>query len=309
VAATIGGVTYGVAKNVQLVGVRVLDSTGSGSTAGVIAGVDWVTADHQPGQMAVANMSLGGGANEALDTAVRNSIADGITYGIAAGNSNGADACNQSPARVAEAITVGATTINDARASFSNVGTCVDIFAPGQDIKSAWNTGDTATNTISGTSMATPHVVGAAAVALARKPLFTPAQLRDYLVQDATSDKISNVGSGSPNKLLHVQNLLSAATGVNPPTLKVPTQSGGGAVNVGWTDTSVDEDGFGVFRTSGNGLVENIFTSTRPGFGDYAVTDPAPVQQGPQCYFVYAWQNVVTHGDGFGVSEALCVGD
>src|SRR4029453_3822267 len=161
VSGTVGGSTYGVAKNVTLVAVRVLDCNGSGTTSGGIAGVDWVTSNHQAGHPAVANMSLGGVTSSSLDTAFNNSINDGVTYAIAAGNSN-ADACNSSPARVPNAITVGATTITDARSSFSNFGTCVDIFAPGSNITSSWNTSDTATNTISGTSMATPHVSGVA---------------------------------------------------------------------------------------------------------------------------------------------------
>jgi len=135
VAGTIGSATHGVAKAARLVGVRVLDCSGSGTTSGVIAGLDWLTSDHQAGQPAVANMSLGGGASSALDAAVRNSIADGVTYAIAAGNSN-TSACNSSPARVAEALTVGATTSTDARASFSNHGTCLDLFAPGASITS-----------------------------------------------------------------------------------------------------------------------------------------------------------------------------
>jgi subtilisin family serine protease len=306
VAATIGGKTYGVAKNVQLVAVRVLGNDGSGSTAGVIAGVDWVTADHQPNRLAVANMSLGGGINTALDTAVRNSIADGITYGIAAGNNNGGDACKQSPARVAEAITVGATTINDARASFSNIGTCIDIFAPGQDITSAWRTSDTATNTISGTSMATPHVVGAAAIALARNPFVFngPAGVRDYLVQNATSNKLTNAGTGSPNKLLFVENLLPAATGVNPPTMLVPTPIQGGLVGVGWIDTSVDEDGFAVYRTDLTLVLDEATVSKENNFTQYGALDVSPMQQGPQCYFVLAYNSF-----SGGTSEALCVGD
>ena len=163
VSGTVGGSTYGVAKNVTLVAVRVLDCNGSGSNSGVIAGVDWVSSNHTAGQPAVANMSLGGGASSALDTAVNNSINDGVTYAIAAGNSN-ANACNYSPARVANAITVGSTTSSDARSSFSNYGTCLDIFAPGSSITSSWSTSDTATNTISGTSMASPHVAGVAAL-------------------------------------------------------------------------------------------------------------------------------------------------
>ncbi len=201
VAGTVGGSQYGVAKGVQIVGVRVLNCQGSGSNAGVIAGVDWVTANAV--KPAVANMSLGGSASSALDSAVRNSIASGIAYSLAAGNSN-ANACNSSPARVAEGITVGATAINDARASFSNYGTCLDIFAPGVNITSSWSTGDTATNTISGTSMAAPHVAGAAALYLATSPGATAQQVRDNLVTNSTPNKVTDPRTGSPNRLLFV---------------------------------------------------------------------------------------------------------
>jgi subtilisin family serine protease len=203
VAGTIGGSTYGVAKGVMLRAVRVLDCNGSGSTSGVISGVDWVTANHI--SPAVANMSLGGGASSALDTAVNNSINSGVTYSIAAGNSNGADACNESPGRVAAAITVGSTTTSDARSSFSNIGTCVDIFAPGSSITSSWATSDTATATISGTSMATPHVVGATALYLQAFPGSSPATIRNALVNNATLNHITNVGAGSPNRLLYTR--------------------------------------------------------------------------------------------------------
>ena len=172
VAATAGGATYGVAKGVTLHAVRVLDCSGSGTTSGVIAGVNWVTANHTA--PAVANMSLGGGASTALDDAVRNSVASGVTYAIAAGNSN-ANACSSSPARVSQALTVGSSTNTDARSSFSNFGTCVDLFAPGSGITSAWYTSNTATMTISGTSMAAPHVAGAAALYLATNPSAPPA--------------------------------------------------------------------------------------------------------------------------------------
>ncbi|GAB1646052.1 S8 family peptidase [Krasilnikovia sp. MM14-A1259] len=201
VSGTIGGATYGLAKQVHLVGVRVLNCSGSGTTAGVVAGVDWVT--QNASKPAVANMSLGGGASSTLDDAVAASISSGVTYALAAGNSN-ADACSTSPARVGAAITVGATTNTDARASYSNYGTCLDIFAPGTSITSDWASGDSATNTISGTSMASPHVAGAAALVLARNPSYTPAQVRDALVADATSNAVSNPGSGSPNRLLFV---------------------------------------------------------------------------------------------------------
>ncbi|MFJ4778608.1 S8 family peptidase [Streptomyces sp. NPDC088762] len=201
VAGTVAGGSYGVAKKARIVGVRVLDNNGSGTTAQVVAGIDWVTRNAV--KPAVANMSLGGGADSALDTAVRNSIASGITYGVAAGNES-TDASTKSPARVAEAITVGATTSTDAKASYSNYGTILDIFAPGSSITSSWGTGDTATNTISGTSMATPHVVGAAALYLSQNPSSTPAQVRDGLVNAATPNVVTGPGSGSPNRLLYV---------------------------------------------------------------------------------------------------------
>ncbi|HEX6872556.1 MAG TPA: S8 family peptidase [Micromonosporaceae bacterium] len=204
-AGIVGGATYGVAKGATLVAVRVLNCTGSGTTAQVISGVDWVTGDHDPGELAVANLSLGGSVNTSLETAVRNSIADGVTYSVAAGGS-GSDACNYSPARVSEAITVGATDSRDNRTSSSNIGTCLDLFAPGAGITSTWYTTDSATATLSGTSMATAHVTGAAALALARNPSFTPQQVRDYLVDTATIGVVLNAGTGSPNRLLFVVN-------------------------------------------------------------------------------------------------------
>ncbi|MDG4794785.1 S8 family serine peptidase [Micromonospora sp. WMMD1082] len=208
VAGTVGGTAYGVAKATRLVAVKVLNCSGSGTNAGVIGGVDWVTANAV--KPAVANMSLGGGANTALDNAIINSINSGITYAVAAGNGNALgqrqNACNYSPARAAPAITVGATQNNDAAASFSNFGTCVDILAPGVSITAPWHTNDTATNTISGTSMASPHVAGAAALVLSANPSWTPQQIRDYLVNNATPDVITNVGTGTPNRLLYVVN-------------------------------------------------------------------------------------------------------
>jgi subtilisin family serine protease len=199
VAGTVGGRAHGVAKGVILWAVRVLNCNGSGTSAGVIAGVDWVTRNAT--RPAVANMSLGGGPDEALDQAVQRSIAAGVTYAIAAGNSN-QDACRFSPARAPDAVTVGATYIDDSRAGFSNFGTCLDIFAPGVGITSAWLSSDTATRTLSGTSMAAPHVAGAAALYLARNPNARPEQVRNALVSVATPDKIRNAGAGSPNRLL-----------------------------------------------------------------------------------------------------------
>jgi subtilisin family serine protease len=199
VAGTVGGSTYGVAKAVRLYAVRVLSCSGSGSTSGVIAGVDWVTANHN--RPAVANMSLGGGPSSALDMAVRNSIAAGVTYSIAAGNSN-RNASTASPARVSEAITVGSSTRTDARSSFSNFGSVVDVFAPGSSIPSAWYTSDTATATLSGTSMAAPHVAGVAARILQGAPGSSPAQVRNLIVNNATTNRLSGIPSGTANRLL-----------------------------------------------------------------------------------------------------------
>ena len=199
VAGTIGGATYGVAKNVTLYAVRVLDCSGSGTNAGVIAGVDWVTAHAV--KPAVANMSLGGGADAALDAAVTNSINSGVTYAIAAGNSR-RDACKFSPARVPLAITVAATTNTDTRASYSNYGTCVDLFAPGSYITSGWYTSTTATNTISGTSMATPHVAGVAALYLQAHPTATPTDVTNAIKAAATPNVVIDP-KGSPNLLLY----------------------------------------------------------------------------------------------------------
>ena len=199
VAGTVGGSTYGVAKEVTLIAVRVLNCSGSGSNSQVIAGIDWVTKNRV--KPAVANMSLGGSASSVLDAAVQKSINAGVTYAIAAGNSN-ANACNYSPARVGAAITVGATTSADARASYSNWGTCLDLFAPGSSIISAWYTSNTATNTISGTSMATPHVAGVAALYLQGSPSASPATVANALINNATTNVVGSRGTGSPNRLL-----------------------------------------------------------------------------------------------------------
>ena len=205
VAGTIGGSTHGVAKGVSLVGVRVLDCDGYGLTSEIIDGINWVTADHDAGERAVANASLGGGASTAIDTAVRNSIADGVSWAVAAGNEN-RNACNGSPSRVSEAITIAASDRSDRRASFSNYGSCVDWFAPGVNITSAWHTGDTATATISGTSMATPHTAGAAALYLQRYPTATPAAVRNGLYNATTKYRIAYSGTAN-NHLLYTAGL------------------------------------------------------------------------------------------------------
>lgn len=204
VAGTIGGSTYGPARNASLVPVRVLGCDGSGLTSDVIAGVDWVTANAQ--LPAVANMSLGGGAFAPLDTAVDGATNAGVTVVAAAGNgdSNGnpLDACGWSPARVSGAITVGATTSSDQRTTWSNYGTCLDLFAPGHSIPSAWHTSDSATNTISGTSMATPLVAGLAAVLLGQHPTWTPVQVTAEILNLASQDRVGDPRSGSPNRLV-----------------------------------------------------------------------------------------------------------
>ncbi|GGR70497.1 hypothetical protein GCM10010197_42440 [Nocardioides luteus] len=228
VAGTVGGSTYGVAKSVTLVPVRVLDASGSGTTAGVIAGVNWVTSNHTSGP-AVANMSLGGGVSSTLDSAVSSSIADGVTYAVAAGNDYGANACNGSPSRVSGALTVGSTTSSDARSDFSNIGSCVDLFAPGSSITSAWHTSNTATNTISGTSMATPHVAGVAALYLQAHPTASPSSVSSAIVSNATTGVVGSPGSGSPNRLLY--SLWSGGTDPDPTD---PPTTGNLLVNPGF---------------------------------------------------------------------------
>ena len=216
VSGTAGGTTYGVAKSVRLVAVRVLDCSGSGFTSGVIAGVDWVTANAT--RPAAANMSLGGSFSPTLNQAVENSIAAGIVYAIAAGNST-ANACLESPSSAPSAIVVAATDITDGFAFFSNFGTCVRIAAPGVNIKSAWIGSNTATNTISGTSMASPHVAGAAALYLQSFPTATAAQVRTALTSNATSGVITGVPAGTPNLLLYTGFL------TNPPPVANFTSS------------------------------------------------------------------------------------
>jgi len=200
VAGTVGGITWGVAKQVSLTPVRVLNCRGSGTWSGVIAGIDWVANSSR--RPAVANMSLGGGKSASVNAAVAGAVTKGVTMAVAAGNDN-ANACNYSPASEPSALTVGATTSADLRASYSNFGTCVDIFAPGSSITSAWYTSDAATNTISGTSMATPHVTGVAALAAQANTLASPAGIASFLLANATPNVLSSQGTGSPNLLLY----------------------------------------------------------------------------------------------------------
>lgn len=246
VAGTVGGKTFGVAKAVTLRPVRVLNCAGSGTGAGIIGGIDWVTGHHTAGP-AVANMSIGSidGYFTAEDQAVQASIADGITYVVAAGN-DAKDACNTSPARTPEAVTVAATNSRDTRASFSNFGSCVDIFAPGVNIKSAWFSGNKATNVISGTSMASPHVAGAAALYLQRYPRAKPAQVANALVTGATTGKVKG-------RMGSVDRLLYSRVSSGPVTPLVPTNY---LVNPGfesgdWSWTGSDPS---IFNGTGGGV-------------------------------------------------------
>ncbi len=218
VAGTVGGTTWGVAKKATLVSVRVLGCNGSGSWSGVLAGIDWITKNgSKPG---VVNMSLGAsGSNSTLENAITNSINAGFTYAIAAGNSN-ADACNFTPARTPSAITVGSTTSTDARSSFSNYGSCVDLFAPGSSIRSTYHTSNTATSTMSGTSMASPHVAGVAALFLQINPSASATQVRDAIVNGATQGVVT--GSLTANNHL-LYSLLSGSTPPPPPPPPPPS--------------------------------------------------------------------------------------
>lgn len=281
VAGTVGGTVYGVAKQVHLVPVRVLNCQGSGTISGVVAGVDWVRNNFDP--PAVANMSLGGGASSSLDQAVANAVAAGVTFVVAAGNSN-RNACNYSPARVASAITVGATTSSDARASYSNYGSCLDLFAPGSSITSAWHTSNSATNTISGTSMASPHVAGVAALYLQGAPTASPATVTANIVNNASTNKVTSPGTGSPNRLLYMAHLNGAAP---PPENQPPTASFTApscTVNVACTfdgSGSSDPEGgslsyswaFGDGTTGNTAIVHKTYTGEGPFTVTLTVTD------------------------------------
>lgn len=242
VAGTVAGDSYGIAKGVTVVPVRVMNCKGVGTTAEILAGIDWMVRQHVPGRPAVANMSivtlLEEGRDRILDDAVRSAISRGITFALAAGNQNG-DACKVSPANVEEALTVAASDEDDVRASFSNYGSCVDLFAPGKGILSAGRRNDTASATMSGTSMAAPHVAGAAARYLETMPDATPSEVAYAITTAATSPVIADAGAGSPTSLLYVDPLSDGAwvaQGPRPTSMAMTTSTGaltyGGSVTL-----------------------------------------------------------------------------
>ena len=233
VAGTIGGAAHGVASAVSLVAVRTLDCDGSGETSGVIAGIDWAARDHRPGTPAVANLSLAGQVNATVDAAVRGLVADGVTVTAAAGNED-ADACRSSPGREPAVLTVAATARDDTRAPFSNRGTCVDLFAPGVDVVSAWNTGATSTKELSGTSMASPHVAGAAALLLGAEPALPPATVAARLLAAATPGAVRGAQRGDPDRLLYV----GSVTGTPAPVIVTPAPASPPAASAGAASTA-----------------------------------------------------------------------
>jgi serine protease len=270
VAGTVGGSTVGVAKGVTLYSVRVLDCSANGTASGIIAGIDWVTANHR--SPAVANMSISGGYSDAVNTAVQNSINSGVTYVVAAGNA-AADACNYSPASAASALTVGATTSTDAEASFSNYGSCVDLFAPGNSIYSAWNTDDSSMGTSSGTSMASPHVAGAAALYLQSDPGASPATVAQAVMANVTTGALNSLLGSSPNRLLHVNGSGGTVSSPPPPTStnKAPVASFNSSCSKNlctFASTSTDDSGvvsaswtFGDGTTGSGSVVSHTYMS------------------------------------------------
>jgi serine protease len=271
-ATTAAGTTYGVAKGMTVHPVRVLDCGGSGLTSGVIAGVDWVTANHL--SPAVANMSLGGPVSSALDLAVANAVASGVTFSVSAGNNN-VNACTQSPAREPSAITTGATQKTDKRANFSNFGTCVDIFGPGVNITAGWIGSPTATATIAGTSMAAPHVAGVAGLYLEANPSSTPAQVTNAIITNATTGKVTNPGAGSPNRLLYM-GFIGGGGGNQPPVANFTFSCGAGHSCTFDGSSSTDDVGVTSYtwkRANGTVLGTNvILNQTFPSAGNFSIS-------------------------------------
>ncbi len=274
VAGTVGGKDYGVAKAVKLHSVRVLDNCGSGTGAGIIAGIDWVA--NNKILPSVANMSIGGGYSQALNDAVKNLVNSGVVVAVAAGNS-AYDACQYSPSSEATAITVGATDRYDEKASFSNYGTCLDLFAPGVDIYSAWNTSDTSLGSANGTSMATPHVAGVIALYLEQNPTATPAQVAEAIKSKATTGGLKTILTGSPNTLL---NSLFNGTAISPnldtqapsvPTNLIAQSQYPTEVKLYW-DYSTDNNYVAGYKVYKNSSLLATISSNNPTYSDYQVT-------------------------------------
>lgn len=302
VAGTVGGATYGVAKSVSLIAVRVLDNSGSGSTTGVIAGMDWVAGNHDPSNPAVANMSLGGGASTAINDAVGRMYTAGVPVIVAAGNGNIAgraqNACNYSPAGAPRAYTVGATTSTDAKASYSNYGDCVNIFAPGSSITSAWYTGNTAINTISGTSMASPHVAGAAALFLETNKTATAQQVYDALTNNSTKNIVTS-SSTTNNHLLYTLGFGTGGGGEDPPPAEnvAPTAS----FTYSATDLAVS------FNASGSADSDGSIVSYSWTFGDGGTGSGVNASHTYAAAGTYTVTLTVTDDDGATGTKSLSV--
>ncbi|SDI71658.1 Fibronectin type III domain-containing protein [Arthrobacter subterraneus] len=237
VAGTVAGTTYGIAKSSTVIPVRVLNCDGGGYMSDVVAGLDWVAAHHAAGVPAVVNLSLGGGANSTVDAALQSVINDGVTAAVAAGNS-AVDACTSSPARVSAALTVAASDSSDRQASFSNTGSCVDLYAPGVGIASAYHTSNTAVATLNGTSMASPHVAGAAAVVLSQNPALTPAQVATNITGASTTGAIAGASTGTPNRLLYVGTGTTTTATKPAAATNVKATAGSKSAKVTWTKGS-----------------------------------------------------------------------
>ena len=272
VAGSLAGATVGIAPGVAVVPVRVLDCAGAGRASGIIAGLDWIVAHHQPGVPAVMNMSVGGPANLAVDAAVQRVISDGIVVTVAAGN-DGTNACFESPARLAAAITVAATDATDWSPDWSNFGSCVDLFAPGDDVYSSWGAAPTAYELVSGTSMAAPHVAGAAALVLERNPGFTPAQVTAQLFANATTGVVQNRGTSTPDRLLYVPPTTvvpvtpARILDTRPGTTTVDGRSRGMGAAVGGSITPLQVTGRGGVPVGVPGVVLNVTATQATGDG------------------------------------------
>ena len=275
VAGTLGGSDVGVAKGVTIYSVRVLDCAGNGTSSTIISGVDWVTANaHKP---AVANMSISGSYSSAVNTAVQNSINSGVTYVVAAGNA-AYDACSYSPSSVSAALTVGASTEIDYQASFSNYGSCIDLYAPGSNVYSAWNTDDGAYGTASGTSMSSPHVAGAAALYLQANPGASPSQVAQAIVSNATSGVLSSLGSGSANRLLRVNGSGGTVTPPPPPPPSTTNQAPVASFSVSCQKNSCSYNGSS--STDDAGIVSYEWSFGDGGSGSSAYTSHVYASKG-----------------------------